>query len=64
MTVTLWLAVSMLFGVGASPLLTLIVIPLLYYHLIGKRINHTRCSNGLALGDGEFSERELVPSPR
>ncbi len=58
------LAVSMLFGVGASTLLTLIVIPLLYYHLIGKRINHTRCSNGLALGDGEFSKRELVPSPR
>ncbi len=31
------LAVSLLFGVGASTLLTLIVIPLLYYHLIGAR---------------------------
>ncbi|HEU4505582.1 MAG TPA: efflux RND transporter permease subunit [Nitrospira sp.] len=29
------LAVSLLFGVGASTLLTLIVIPVLYYHLIG-----------------------------
>ncbi len=27
------LAVSLLFGVGASTLLTLIVIPLLYYHV-------------------------------
>jgi len=32
------LAVSLLFGVGASTLLTLIVIPLLYYHLIGRRL--------------------------
>jgi multidrug efflux pump subunit AcrB len=31
------LAVSLLFGVGASTLLTLVVIPVLYYHLIGKR---------------------------
>ena len=31
------LAVSMLFGVGASTLLTLIVIPVLYYHVIGAR---------------------------
>jgi len=31
------LAVSLLFGVGASTLLTLIVIPVLYYHLIGHR---------------------------
>lgn len=29
------LAVSLLFGVGASTLLTLVVIPLLYYHIIG-----------------------------
>jgi len=29
------LAVSLLFGVGASTLLTLVVIPILYYHLIG-----------------------------
>jgi multidrug efflux pump subunit AcrB len=31
------LAVSLLFGVGASTLLTLIVIPVLYYHMIGHR---------------------------
>ncbi len=29
------LAVSLLFGVGASTLLTLVVIPVLYYHVIG-----------------------------
>jgi multidrug efflux pump subunit AcrB len=31
------LAVSLLFGVGASTLLTLIVIPVLYYRLVGRR---------------------------
>ncbi|MEW6246868.1 MAG: efflux RND transporter permease subunit [Nitrospirota bacterium] len=31
------LAVSLLFGVGASTLLTLVVIPVLYYTLIGER---------------------------
>jgi multidrug efflux pump subunit AcrB len=31
------LAVSLLFGVGASTLLTLVVIPVLYYHVIGTR---------------------------
>ncbi len=31
------LAVSLLFGVGASTLLTLIVIPVLYYHMTGSR---------------------------
>jgi multidrug efflux pump subunit AcrB len=31
------LAVSLLFGVGASTLLTLIVIPVLYYRLVGER---------------------------
>ena len=38
------LAVSLLFGVGASTLLTLVVIPVLYYHLIGGRssLEHTR----------------------
>ena len=30
------LAVSLLFGVGASTLLTLLVIPVLCYHLIGS----------------------------
>jgi multidrug efflux pump subunit AcrB len=31
------LAVSLLFGVGASTILTLVAIPLLYYHVIGTR---------------------------
>jgi multidrug efflux pump subunit AcrB len=31
------LAVSLLFGVGASTLLTLVVIPILYYHISGRR---------------------------
>jgi multidrug efflux pump subunit AcrB len=31
------LAVSLLFGVGASTLLTLVVIPILYFHVIGVR---------------------------
>jgi len=35
------LAVSLLFGVGASTLLTLIVIPLLYYHVVGRRVRPT-----------------------
>ena len=30
------LAVSLLFGVGAATLLTLVVIPVLYYHVIGR----------------------------
>ena len=38
------LAVSLLFGVGAATLLTLVVIPVLYYHLIGTRsaVGNTR----------------------
>jgi multidrug efflux pump subunit AcrB len=38
------LAVSLLFGVGASTLLTLVVIPVLYYHVIGAR---SACSTPL-----------------
>lgn len=33
------LAVSLLFGVGASTLLTLVVIPVLYYHVRGSRMS-------------------------
>jgi multidrug efflux pump subunit AcrB len=33
------LAVSLLFGVGASTLLTLVVIPVLYYHVAGRRLS-------------------------
>ncbi|MBX3326932.1 MAG: efflux RND transporter permease subunit [Nitrospira sp.] len=32
------LAVSLLFGVGASTVLTLVVIPVLYYHIIGSPV--------------------------
>ena len=38
------LAVSLLFGVGASTLLTLVVVPVLYYHVIGARsVGETPC---------------------
>lgn len=40
------LAVSLLFGVGASTLLTLLVIPVLYYHWIGTRPVDGRCGAG------------------
>jgi multidrug efflux pump subunit AcrB len=38
------LAVSLLFGVGASTLLTLFVIPLLYYRIVGKTAESSRLS--------------------
>ena len=38
------LAVSLLFGVGASTILTLIVIPVLYYLWIGERPSVSACS--------------------
>jgi multidrug efflux pump subunit AcrB len=47
------LAVSLLFGVGASTLLTLIVIPLLYYRLVGKTPQSGRVTADRALGTGE-----------
>ena len=37
------LAVSLLFGVGASTVLTLIVIPVLYYLWIGERRSVSAC---------------------
>ncbi|HXV68952.1 MAG TPA: efflux RND transporter permease subunit [Nitrospira sp.] len=60
------LAVSLLFGVGASTLLTLIVIPVLYYHVIGKPVDHSRSSAEPVLGDGhgDLSEHELARIPR
>ncbi|MCP9449512.1 MAG: efflux RND transporter permease subunit, partial [Nitrospira sp.] len=48
------LAVSLLFGVGASTLLTLIVIPVLYYRLVGR--GETRTGKPTAetvVGNGE-----------
>jgi multidrug efflux pump subunit AcrB len=47
------LAVSLLFGVGASTVLTLIVIPLLYYRLVRKPPQPGHLSSENALGDGE-----------
>jgi multidrug efflux pump subunit AcrB len=43
------LAVSLLFGVGASTLLTLVVIPILYYHLIGARSSSIETLGSAAL---------------
>jgi multidrug efflux pump subunit AcrB len=52
------LAVSLLFGVGASTLLTLIVIPVLYYHLIGVR---SKTSHAVAsLGETSISPSEAA----
>ncbi|HKY72008.1 MAG TPA: efflux RND transporter permease subunit [Nitrospira sp.] len=50
------LAVSLLFGVGASTLLTLVVIPVLYYHLIGGR-----SALGNTCSDALLAPREIVP---
>jgi multidrug efflux pump subunit AcrB len=47
------LAVSLLFGVGASTVLTLLVIPLLYYRLAGIPLEPGRPSDATALGNGE-----------
>ncbi len=60
------LAVSLLFGVGASTLLTLVVIPVLYYTLIGKR---SRPVSPLPKARGEDREpehagRALEPAAR
>jgi multidrug efflux pump subunit AcrB len=45
------LAVSLLFGVGASTLLTLVVIPVLYYHAMGRRLGSSRTNTGAMLAD-------------
>ena len=47
------LAVSLLFGVGASTLLTLVVIPVLYFHTIGIRKKPLRPSAAEVGGNGE-----------
>jgi hypothetical protein len=47
------LAVSLLFGVGASTLLTLFVIPLLYYRIVGQALQCGRPSVETAMGNGE-----------
>ena len=50
------LAVSLLFGVGASTLLTLIVIPVLYYHVIG-----TRPTQGVTCPDDATTKLNMCP---
>ena len=52
------LAVSLLFGVGASTLLTLIVIPVLYYHLIGARSSLETTHSAPLLGETSASPSE------
>ncbi len=47
------LAVSLLFGVGASTLLTLFVIPLLYYRIVGQTVQSDRPSVEIAVGSRE-----------
>ena len=49
------LAVSLLFGVGASTLLTLIVIPLLYYRVAGLLTRPAPTSPDVEMEDGELS---------
>jgi multidrug efflux pump subunit AcrB len=60
------LAVALLFGVGASTLLTLIVIPVLYYHVIGKPKEPGYPSAEPELGDGagDLAEPELAQGSR
>lgn len=47
------LAVSLLFGVGASTVLTLFVIPLLYYRFVGQRAQSGHVSMEIVMGNGE-----------
>jgi multidrug efflux pump subunit AcrB len=60
------LAVSLLFGVGASTLLTLVVIPVVYYHMMGKPAGPNHADRKEAIGHGDtFSHREpsrVVPA--
>ncbi|HRI39908.1 MAG TPA: efflux RND transporter permease subunit, partial [Nitrospira sp.] len=56
------LAVSLLFGVGASTLLTLVVIPLLYYHVTRKPIAPPLSSVG-SMEDSPRSSEEKRSQP-
>jgi len=60
------LAVSLLFGVGASTLLTLVVIPVVYYHMMGKPAGPNHADGKEALGHGETTAHRdpsrVVPS--
>jgi len=55
------LAVSLLFGVGASTLLTLVVIPVLYYHVMGRLLGSKPDDARTTLGNGDgVSPRERL----
>jgi multidrug efflux pump subunit AcrB len=56
------LAVSLLFGVGASTLLTLVVIPVLYYHVIGPRPAEDASCRAPAAVVGEASLQRPEPT--
>jgi multidrug efflux pump subunit AcrB len=56
------LAVSLLFGVGASTLLTLIVIPVLYFHMSGRRHTPLESSADRVSGDGEPAHATQKPA--
>ena len=53
------LAVSLLFGVGASTLLTLFVIPLLYYHIVGHVRQRGHLSPEVVMGNGEGGKHRV-----
>ncbi len=57
------LAVSLLFGVGASTLLTLVVIPLLYYHVTRKPVAPPLPSVGSIDKDSSRSSEERSSRP-
>ena len=60
-------AVSLLFGVAASTLLTLVVIPVLYYWVIGDRGRPSEPSGVLQEGEDERglrADREDGPMPQ
>lgn len=57
------LAVSLLFGVGASTLLTLVVIPILYYHVIGVRSPVEPTPSDPLLGETGVLGSEPTPTP-
>ena len=55
------LAVSLLFGVGASTLLTLVVIPVLYYHVMGRLLGSKPDDARTTLGNEDgVSPRERL----
>ena len=56
------LAVSLLFGVGASTLLTLIVIPVLYFHLGGSRRTPLEPSTDPVFGEGKLTPSTQKPT--